>query len=210
MPETILTPPLPDSTESNALGAGTPPAPPAETPPAIPPGTPPAPPETPPKTPPAGPPEKYDFKMPDGVQVDQSLIDAATPIFKDLKLTQEQAQKLVDLQVKSAQGWGEKQIQEHQALVTSWGEESKKDTEFGGQGFAQNVAIAIKPLNQYGTPALRELLDATGLGNHPELIRYNYRIGKATGEPGLVDGNPNPPPSSGDARILYPNSKMNP
>ena len=44
-------------------------------------------------------PEKYeDFKLPEGMEVNTDLLDKATPVFKELNLTQDQAQKMVDLQ----------------------------------------------------------------------------------------------------------------
>ena len=41
-------------------------------------------------------PEKYDFKAPEGQSLDAALVERATPIFKELGLTQDAAQKLVD------------------------------------------------------------------------------------------------------------------
>ena len=34
-------------------------------------------------------------------------------------------------------------------------------------------------LKAFATPELRELLQKSGLGNHPEIIRFMYRAGKA-------------------------------
>ncbi len=151
-------------------------------------------------------PKKYEFKAPAGIELDQSLIDAATPIFKELKLTQEQAQKLVDLQTRAAQQWDETQIREHQELVTSWAEEAKKDPEFGGQNFDQNVAIAIKGMKAKASPELQRLLDDTGLGNHPEVIRHFYRLGLEVKEPSLLEGGP-PKDTKTTAQILFPSMK---
>src|SRR5579863_3544340 len=46
---------------------------------------------------PSAAPDKYtDFKAPDGYTLDPATIEAATPIFKELGLSQDAAQKLVD------------------------------------------------------------------------------------------------------------------
>src|SRR5574340_1250451 len=50
------------------------------------------------------PPETYTFKAPDGKSYDQSLIDGATPIFRELGLDQAAADKLVAFYDKHAQG----------------------------------------------------------------------------------------------------------
>jgi len=45
----------------------------------------------------AGAPEKYaDFEAPEGLTVDPKVIESAVPIFKELNLSQDQAQKLFD------------------------------------------------------------------------------------------------------------------
>jgi len=207
---TLLTPTPPDNTASGVIGGENPPALPtplAETPPA----TTPTPPETPPETPPAGAPEKYaDFTMPEGVTLDEDLLVEAEPLFHEANLTQETAQKLINLQGKAAQKWAENQVQEHHALAASWEAESKNDKEFGGRNLKQNMAVAIKGMKATATPALQQILDDTGLGNHPEVIRLFYHLGLEVKEPDLVEGRPGGEPAKGDARRMYPNSKMNP
>ena len=45
------------------------------------------------------PPDEYaDFSMPEGIQLDETMLAEALPVFKELELTQTQAQKLVDFQ----------------------------------------------------------------------------------------------------------------
>ena len=52
----------------------------------------------------AGVPEKYaDFKVPDGFKFDEKALTEATAAFKELGLSQEKAQKLVDTYAKNTQ-----------------------------------------------------------------------------------------------------------
>src|SRR5712671_1685898 len=62
-------------------------------------------PEDKPKDPPAvGAPDKYaDFKVPDGFKFDEKALTEATAAFKELGLSQEKAQKLVDTYAKNTQ-----------------------------------------------------------------------------------------------------------
>jgi hypothetical protein len=62
---------------------------------------------------------------------------------------------------------------------TKWPELTMKDEEFGGSNFPENLAIARELILDFGTPELRELLQITCLGDHPEIIRLLVRIGKA-------------------------------
>jgi hypothetical protein len=207
MPDgTILTPPLPGSTESNEPGGVTPPVvdPPADpnAPPVTPPADPNAPPAEPPKTP-EGAPEKYEFKLPDGVELDQALIDEVTPVFKELNLTQEQAQKLVDLQARNMQRVNESIAKQFTDTVQAWAESTKKDPEFAGVDYEKKIGIAVKGITAHGTPELRKLMDETGIGNHPEMIRMFYKLGLEVKEPSLVDGPPKNTTPADKAKLFY-------
>lgn len=137
---------------------------------------------------PEGAPEEYaDFELPEGFELDAAALDAFKPIAKELNLSQEQAQRLVTLQTENAQRWADQLVTQHIEQRTSWREASTNDSEFGGAGLAQNLATAKQAREAFGTPELSKLLNETGLGDHPEVIRYFYRVGKATSEHDFVN-----------------------
>ena len=182
-----------------------PPVTPAPTPGVTPPADPSAP--TPPEPPkPAGAPEKYDFKAPDGVKLDQGMIDDFSKLAKEANMTNEAAQKFVDMQLKSVSAWektqAEAQAKANTDMIEGWKAESTADKEIGGANLPQNSALAIKALTKYGTPELVKLLDDSGLGNHKELFRLLYRIGKDIKEPNLLEGN-NGPAQPTAAKVLF-------
>ena len=47
-----------------------------------------------------------------------------------------------------------------------------------------------KALDAFGTPELKDVLNATGFGNHPEVIKAFYKAGKAISADGFVPGTP--------------------
>ena len=154
------------------------------------------------------PPDTYaDFVMPEGVELDSALLTEATPLFKELGLNQDQAQKLVDFQAKQAQASSESQVDAFNQLMNDWQEQSKNDKEFGGDKFEENVGIARSAIDKFGTPELKQLLEEHGVGNHPEVIRFMVKVGKLTAED--VPGGTNTPPSKAQDRVslLYPNDK---
>jgi hypothetical protein len=131
-------------------------------------------------------PESYEFQMPEGVEIDQDAVQEFSGLAKELKLDQANAQKVADIAVKMMA----KQTEQHQNLVTSWTEQTKADKEFGGDRLNENLAVAKKALDTFGTPELRDVLNMTGLGNHPEVIRAFYRAGKAISEDRFISGSP--------------------
>ena len=145
-------------------------------------------------------PEAYDLKMPDGVELDAAAADEFTAIAKELKLDLPSAQKLADVAAKQAQ----RQAESHAKLVESWAEQVKVDKEIGGDKFDENLGIARKALETFGTPELRDVLHASGLGNHPEVIRAFYKAGKAISDDSFVKGAPKGAETD-PAKKLFPN-----
>ena len=155
---------------------------------------------------PEGAPDSYEFKAPEGVQFDDHVIGAFSEVAKDLNLPQEHAQKVLD---KMAPVIAARQAEQFQAARNDWAETAKADKEFGGEKLAENLGVAKKALDAFATPELRKLLDDSGLGNHPEVIRMFYRTGKAISEDRFVSGQAGKS-DQGDARRLYAASNMNP
>lgn len=152
-------------------------------------------------------PEKYEFKLPEGVEVDAEVMGKLEGIAKELNLSQEAAQKFADLGPELLQKWGKTQTEAIQKTQGEWLEATKTDKEFGGEKIDANIAVAKKALDTFGTPALAKLLNDTGLGNHPEVIRAFYRAGKAISEDRHVSGGAAPSGRKDAASVLYPNQQ---
>lgn len=126
-----------------------------------------------------GAPESYaDFTMPEGMEVDKAALEQFLPVARELNLTQEQAQKLIDIRSQQVEKQARAQQDSWNNTLTGWVDQGKKDAEFGGDNYDANVAIAQRALEKIGTPELREALNMSGMGNHPEVIRAFVRVGK--------------------------------
>jgi hypothetical protein len=132
-----------------------------------------------------GAPEKYEFKAPEGREFDAELIANFSEVAKELNLSQEVAQKVLD---KMGPAVEQRQLQQIEQVRSQWADASRNDKEFGGEKLSENLAVAKKALDQFGTPELRTLLNTSGLGNHPDVIRFMYRAGKAISEDRYVGG----------------------
>jgi len=153
---------------------------------------------------PQGAPEAYEaFKMPEGVQLDEEITTEFQGLAKELNLPQETAQKVADLGAKMADKWAAKQQEQIQAAVADWAKQTQADAEIGGDALGANVTTARKALDTFGTPALRKLLNDSGLGNHPEVIRFTTRVGKAMSEDKVVTGGAGS--AKNPAKTLFPN-----
>ncbi|MFK0382840.1 hypothetical protein [Agrobacterium sp. NPDC090273] len=149
---------------------------------------------------------RYSLTMPEGVEVDQELLDALGTDFRDMGLTSRQAQKLADTFIETqtkrgaaaAEGWANR--------VQGWADDARKDRDIGGHKWQGTVSNAQRALSTLGTPALKEYLNASGGGNHPELIRIFAKVGSM-----IREDNPPTGGADGDGRkaetahLLFPN-----
>lgn len=140
------------------------------------------------------------FSLPEGVTVDEEVLGEFKATAKELGLSQEGAQKLVELQGKVAL----KQQEAMQNMKTQWAEASKTDKEFGGEALGENLSVAKKALEAFASPDLRTLLNESGLGNHPEVIRHFIRVGKAISEDGHVVSGAKAVTPSDPAKRMFP------
>lgn len=148
-------------------------------------------------------PEAYEFKAPEGVTLDEAATEEFSKVAKELDLPQDAAQKLVDLYASRMQA----QAQAHKAVVDGWRQQVETDKELGGDRLKESVATAMKTMDKFASPELKALLTQTGMGNHPELFKFAYRIGKALSEDRFVVGNESGASNApvDIAKALYPN-----
>ena len=152
-----------------------------------------------------GAPEAYaDFSAPEGLELDAALVEEASPLFKEMNLSQENAQKLVDLYAKQIQASQDSQLESFENLRNEWAESSKNDPEFGGDKFEENVKQANSLINKFGTPELKKFLDESGAGNHPEMIRIFHKLQVQFSQDVPEGGTRSTQPTQDRVSILYP------
>jgi len=148
----------------------------------------------------AGAPEEYGtFDLPDDFDMNQDTLAEYHTFAKENNLTQEQAQRGVDMVAKMKQA----EMQQWVEQQKSWVEDAKADAEFGNDKFDESIAVAVKARDSFGTSEFNEMLDSSGLGNHPEMIRFLHRVGKAISENSVVVGGTTTSQLTREA-VLYP------
>lgn len=154
-----------------------------------------------------------DIKLPEGVTVDEPVMNEFLGLINDPKVTKgELAQKLIDLNIKSTQEAFGKASLAWETRMTEWQEQVRTDPEVGGLRFDQSVATANKVVQQHGDPELAQLCADTGIGNNVHFVKFLNRIAPrlleaATVPPGTPPtGNVNP--NEKVARNFYPTMKQ--
>lgn len=143
---------------------------------------------------------KFEFKDP-AVQVDQATLEAFSPVLKKHGVTQEQAQEMADVlatQQKAATDAFTKQLGEDETFAVEqvgnmlaqqrdkWAGALKSDKDIGGQNYETNVKAMQRAIARFGSPELKQLLNGTGLGNHPALAKFCLQVGLKISEDAVV------------------------
>lgn len=155
-------------------------------------------------------PEKYELKLSEGSLLAAETVQKIEEFAKANKLSPERAQELLTREETLLKSHVETQVSAHNERVEQWKVAASKDKEIGGEAFGQNAELAKRSLEKFGSPELKEMLSATGFGNHPEVIRVFARIGKAMSEDKIITGG-TPPSATQKSRAekFYGGTKQN-
>ena len=145
-----------------------------------------------------GPPEAYEFRAPDGREYSPETLAAYGTVARELGLTQDQAARILDHMAPVIES---QQAQAVQAIRGEWLKTTQADPEIGGRNLEATVLSARAALDRYGSPELKTLLDQSGLGDHPEVVRFFARVGASTSDDTVLTGAAPRAQSS-----FYPNS----
>lgn len=141
---------------------------------------------------PTGAPEKYeDFKVPDGYTLDAEVAKEAGTKFKELNLSQGQAQSLIDFYVAKTQEAFQQPYKAYEDMRKGWVEEVKAHPEIGGKldQVKTTVARAIDGLGDAKLASdFRQAMDTTGAGDNPAFIRVFYKLAQMVTEGKATDG----------------------
>ena len=151
-------------------------------------------------------PDTYeDFSLPEGFEPNSDTIGEFKELAKELDLSQETAQKLIAMQIKVQTQFQEAQIAEWDKVQKKWEDSARNDKEYGGKSFETNLGFAKTALDKFASDEFRETLEETGMGNHPELIRFLVNIGKGIGEDDVMKDGTKPGGDKTASEIMFPN-----
>jgi len=122
------------------------------------------------------------LELPEGFEMDADLMGEFEPLAKELKLTQEQGAKFTELYTQGVQKVFDNILAQQTAAIQQWAKDTQADTEIGNANYEESTKLASKAIQTFGSDKLKEALNQTGMGNHPELVRMMVNIGKAISE----------------------------
>lgn len=137
---------------------------------------------------PAGAPETYEaFKLPEGMSINEDIMGEFSQLAKGANLPQDKAQSLVELGAKMANGFESAAQESLTNLKAQFATDLANDKALGGEQLDANLAVAQRAINTYGSDELKSMLSESGLGKHPELVRFFHAVGQTISEDSNVD-----------------------
>jgi hypothetical protein len=158
-------------------------------------------------------PESYTFKTSPGTEPDEKLVSTFTPIFRELNLTQAQADKLVEAYNSHAGARAEDAKAVIAAMGEKWNAELKADKVMGSQlpTVQADVGKAITQLPADVQAPFRAAMNDTMAGNNPAIVRAFWEFAKLVNEgKHVTGGGPSPVTKPGSpsrpsmAESMYP------
>lgn len=143
-------------------------------------------------------PDKYEIKAPEGLEINQGAIDSLTPIFKKYGLSNEAVQEIANSYAPIIKAQFEESQKE---AINQWNKETDawkaESLKILGADSKKELAYAAKIINKIGTKykaedgsegnKLRDILEETRVGNHPEVARMFIALGKLISEDSFAD-----------------------
>lgn len=149
----------------------------------------------------AGAPDKYtDFTVPEGFTLDPAVATEFGGIAKELNLTQANAQRLIDFHVAKTTESANAPYEAYKAMKDDWAAKVRADPDIGGK-LDQVKTVVARAIDGLGDAKLavdfREVMDLTGVGNHPAFVKAFYKLAQKVSEGTRV-------PGGGPAKVLEP------
>lgn len=137
--------------------------------------------------------------------VSEKMISEVMEFAKEHKLSNEVAQHILNDReniIHSALEMG--QMQED-AQIEEWKQSVIDDPHLGGQNLNETVAKARKAVEVFGGEEIATLLQETGYGNHPAIVRLFSKLGELTNDDVLLSGSGYTPAPKSTEDIFYGN-----
>ena len=168
------------------------------------------------------------FTIPEGFVMDDTQKADVNSFAKEFGLDQAQAQKMVDKHFEIISRSNDSITSAKESKLKEWAGQTMADKEFGGPNLSDNIAGARKAMNSFSQPAvgadgkailhsdgafkgqqmseIELLMNESGWGSHPAMIRVFHRINQAMSEDHFVQGDMKPrEQKKTPAETMYPN-----
>lgn len=150
------------------------------------------------------------------VEIDTKLLEDVTPLLKEAGVTQGAAKKLAPAVLKVQEQVITRLNNDHAAMRADWEKQVREDKNLGGAKLDETMSLVAKALDTFGAKSVKDdkgnetndfrlLMNETGLGNHPVMVKLLSEVGKLVGEDdSLIRPDTSPAAKQDRLEVLYP------
>lgn len=144
--------------------------------------------------------EYKELHLPPQLQACEENLAAFKKLAAELKLPAQTAKKLVQWETAAAVASVQNAREQRAEILQRWTDQTK---EMLGARYEQKLAYALDAAQRFGGDELRALLDVTGLGSHPAVVKAFYQISRQLAEDSSVAGSAKAETDKTFAEALY-------
>ncbi len=133
----------------------------------------------------------FELKLKEDGILGEPALESVMEFAKDHGLNKAQAQGILDKQEEMLGRYVEAEDNAHAAELKAWRKTVVSDPIIGGSNLDQSSENAKRVVERFGTKELENLLDTTGYGDHPEIVRILSSIGAVMANDSLILGGAN-------------------
>lgn len=126
-----------------------------------------------------------ELRLPEGLEGSEETFASFKKLAAELKLPAETVKQLVDWEALAARESRQTAEQRRGEILAKWTEKTK---EMFGPAYPAEIARALDAAERFGGPELRALLDVTGLGSHPVVVKTFREISRQISEDASAGG----------------------
>lgn len=124
-----------------------------------------------------------DLVLPACLQGSENHFASFKKLAAQLQLPAETVQQLIDWEAEASVNGQQAEEASRADILQKWTEQSK---EMFGVNYPREVARALAAAERFGGAELRELLEVTGLGSHPVMVKTFHQISQQISEDSSV------------------------
>ena len=134
--------------------------------------------------------QDIEFELPDGYSISDENLSALRQYASDYGIDKAGAQELMDFHVSVLEQQQEAQLAGWEKMKSDWAEQSRNDKELQDNAgkIDQALSLAKQGVESLGGKELLEVLNMTGVGSHPAIIKAFKAVGENIQSGKIVSG----------------------
>ena len=146
---------------------------------------------------------EYELTLPKETFLSDDTVNDIREFAKENGLSNEAANQMLEREDSAIANYIIGAAEKEDAQVNAWHKEVTLDPEMGGENLKTTVANSKAVLDKFAPEGFVNILQETGYGNHPEVVKFLSRVGNAMSDDKLIMPGAHGETSKSTADLFY-------